>query len=324
MCGTGHPGYAAGMRAVGVNDYGGPDALEVVELPEPHAGAGEVRLRVRAAAVNPTDTLARDGTRAETQRKDPPPYVPGMDAAGVVDEIGEGTDTELHVGDAAMAIVVPDGSHGAYAEQVVLPAASVVRMPEGLDANQAATIPMNSLTARRALDALDLAPGQTIAVTGAAGAFGGAVVELARADRLRVVADAAEADEDLVRSLGADVVVRRGEGVAGRIRDAEPGGVDGLADGSLQGDALLDAVRDGGGVVTVRGHVGPDERGITWHPIMVHDYAQDHARLDRLREQVEAGHLTPRVADVLPAEEAADAHRRLEAGGVRGRLVLTF
>ena len=76
------------MRAIGVNSYGGPDALEVVELPEPHADPGEVRLRVRAAAVNPTDTLARDGTRAERQRKDLPPYVPGMDAAGEIDEIG--------------------------------------------------------------------------------------------------------------------------------------------------------------------------------------------------------------------------------------------
>ena len=317
-------GYVTRMRAVGVNEFGGPEALEIVELPEPHAGPGEVRLRVRAAAVSPTDTLARNGARAEAQRKDPPPYVPGMDAAGVVDEIGEGTDTELHVGDDAMAIVVPDGSHGAYAEQVVLPAASVVRAPKDLDAAQASTIPMNALTARRALDALQLAPGQTLAVTGAAGAFGGALVELAKADRLRVVADASEADETLVRSLGADVVVRRGEGVAQRIRDAEPGGVDGLADGSLQGDELMDAVRDGGGIVTVRGYVGPDDRGITWHPIMVRDYARDHARLDRLREQVDAGQLTPRVADVLPADQAPEAHRRLEAGGVRGRLVLTF
>jgi NADPH:quinone reductase len=221
------------VRAIGVHEYGGPDALEVVELPEPHAGRGEVRLRVRAAAVNPTDTLVRNGARAEHQRKDPPPYVPGMDAAGEVDEIGEGTDTELHVGDAAMAIVVPDGSHGAYAEHVVVPAASVVRAPAGTTAVEAATVPMNALTARLALDTLGLAPGQTVAVTGAAGAFGGYVVQLAKADRLTVVADAAEADEELVRSLGADVVVRRGDDVARRIRDDQPGGVDAVVDGSL-------------------------------------------------------------------------------------------
>ncbi|GAA4802682.1 NADP-dependent oxidoreductase [Actinomycetospora chlora] len=319
------------MRAIGVNTDGGPEALEVVELPEPHAGRGEVRLRVRAAAVNPTDTFVRNGDRAssasDTARrwgKDPPPYVPGMDAAGEVDEIGEGTDTELHVGDAAMAVVVPDGSHGAYAEHVVVPAGSVVRAPAGASVAAAATLPMNALTARHALDVLALAPGQTIAVTGAAGAFGGYVVQLAKADRLTVVADASEADEELVRSLGADVVVRRGDGVAARIRDDQPGGVDAVADGSLQGDALLDAVRDGGRIATVRGHRGAEERGITWHPVFVRDVAQDHAALDRLRRQAEDGVLTLRVADTLPAEQAPEAHRRLEAGGVRGRLVLTF
>jgi NADPH:quinone reductase-like Zn-dependent oxidoreductase len=312
------------MRAIGVTEYGGPDALEVVELPEPHTGPGEVRLRVHAAAVNPTDTYVRDGSRAERQEKDPPPYVPGMDAAGVVDEIGAGTDTELHVGDAAMAVVVPDGSHGAYAEYVVVPAGSVVHAPDGVSHVEASTLPMNALTARRALDLLDLPPGATVAVTGAAGAFGGYAVQLAKADRLTVVADASEADQTLVRGLGADVVVRRGDDVAARIRAAEPGGVDAVLDGSVQGDALMDAVRDGGAIATVRGHVGPDERGITWRPTMVRDVAEDHARLDTLRRQVEDGVLDLRVADVLPAEKAAEAHRRLEAGGVRGRLVLTW
>jgi NADPH:quinone reductase-like Zn-dependent oxidoreductase len=307
-----------------VNEYGGPDALEVVELPEPHAGPGQIRLRVRAAAVNPTDTFVRNGDRAERQRKDPPPYVPGMDAAGEVDEIGEGTDTELHVGDAAMAVVVPDGSHGAYAEHVVVPAGSVVRVPQGASLAEAATLPMNALTARLALDTLALEPGRTVAVTGAAGAFGGYVVQLAKADRLTVVADASEADEELVHALGADVVVRRGDDVAERIRESQPGGVDGLADGSVQGDVLMDAVRDGGKIVTVRGHTGPQERGITWHPVLVRNVATDHAALDALRRQAEEGALTPRVADTIPAEKAAEAHRRLEAGGVRGRLVLTF
>src|SRR3954454_11750485 len=139
------------MRAIGVHEYGGPDALEVVELPEPHAGRGEVLMLVRAAAVNPTNTLARDGSRAERQRKDPPPYVPGMDAAGEVDEIGEGTDTELPVGAAAMAVVVPDGAPAAYAEYVVVPAASAVRAPSGPSAVEAATLPMNAMTARLAL-----------------------------------------------------------------------------------------------------------------------------------------------------------------------------
>ena len=86
--------------------HGGPDALEVVDLPEVHAGPDQVRARIHAAAVNPTDTLARNGSRAEQQKADPPPYVPGMDVAGIVDEVGDGVSTGVQVGDTVMAMVV--------------------------------------------------------------------------------------------------------------------------------------------------------------------------------------------------------------------------
>lgn len=310
------------MKAVGVVDFGGPEALRVLEVPEPHAGPGQVRIRVRAAAVNPTDTGLRAGLRARDGIE--PPYVPGMDAAGVVDEIGDGAPADLSVGDHVMAIVVPRGAHGAYAEYVVVPAGSVTHAPAGADDVHACTLPMNGLTARRALDLLDPPSGGTVAVTGAAGAFGGYLVQLAKAAGLRVVADAADRDESLVAGLGADIVVRRGDDVAARVRGAVPDGVDGLGDGALLDAAVLDAVKDGGRIATVRGYRGPAERGVTWHPVMVRDYAEDRARLDRLREQAESGALTCRVADTLPADQAAEAHRRLAAGGVRGRLVLTF
>ncbi len=161
------------MRAVGVTSYGGPEALVIVELPEPQPGPGEIRIRVHAATVNPTDTYVRNGARAAMQRVKPFPYVPGMDAAGVVDAIGPGTDTDLRVGEAVMAIVVPDGSHGAYSEQLVVPADSAVRAPKGATHVEASTLPMNGLTARRSLDQLALRPGQTLLVTGAAGCYGG-------------------------------------------------------------------------------------------------------------------------------------------------------
>jgi NADPH:quinone reductase-like Zn-dependent oxidoreductase len=181
---------------------------------------------------------------------------------------------------------------------------------------------MNGLTARLALDLLALRPGQTIAVTGAAGAFGGYVVQLAGADGLRVIADASAADEALVRRLGADDVVRRGDDVADRIRAIVPAGVDGLADGALLFDRALPAVRDGGGFAVVRGFSGETERGITIHSVLVRSYAKEHAKLDRLRQQVEEGDLTLRVARTFPIGQAAEAHRILEAGGTRGRLVL--
>ena len=128
------------MRAVGVTEWGGPEALRIVELPEPEAGPGEVRIRVYAAAVNPTDTLLRDGSRAEALRDVPSPFVPGMDAAGVLDQIGPGVQTSLQVGDPVMAIVLPAGAHGAYAEQIVVPAESVVRTSQGASHAEAASL----------------------------------------------------------------------------------------------------------------------------------------------------------------------------------------
>ena len=101
------------MKAIGVEEFGGPEALQIFEVEETHAGPGQVRIRVHAATVNPTDTGIRDGSRADMLRKDPPPYIPGMDLAGVIDELGPGTETTLAVGDAVMAMVVPSGSHGA-------------------------------------------------------------------------------------------------------------------------------------------------------------------------------------------------------------------
>src|SRR5919206_8116 len=117
------------MRAVGVTEFGGPEALHMVDVPEEHAGPGEVRLRVRAATVNPTDTHAVLGSYAERDPVKQPPWVPGMDVAGVVDEVGDGVE-HLAVGDSAMGVVVPSGAHGGYYDSLVLPAGPVVRTPK--------------------------------------------------------------------------------------------------------------------------------------------------------------------------------------------------
>ena len=312
------------MRAVGVNVHGGPEALEVVELPEVNAGPGEVRIQIYAAAVNPTDTMARNGSRAEQQKLDPPPYVPGMDLAGIVDQVGEGVATRVKVGDAVMAMVVPKASHGAYREQIVLAARAVLPAPAGTTHVEACTLPMNGLTARLSLDLLGLSPGQTLAVTGAAGAYGGYVIQIAKAEGLTVIADASEADQGLVKSLGADIVVRRGDDVAAQIRKHYPDGVDGLADGAVQKELVIPAVRDGGAFTSVRGFEGEAQRRIAFSNTWVRTYDGEYEKLDRLREQVEAGAITLRVADTYPPERAGEAHRRLEAGGTRGRLVITF
>jgi len=311
------------MRVVGVMEFGGPEVLKVYDIPERHAGPDEVRVAVRSAAVNPTDTYTRNGARAEMLKAFPPPYVPGMDIAGVVDEVGDRVTT-VRVGDSVMGIVVPYGSHGGYSESIVLPAGSVTHAPRGTSHAEACTLPMNGLTARLSLDQSALSPGETLAVTGAAGAYGGYVVQLAKADGLRVIADASEKDEELVRSLGADVVVRRGPDVATRIREHVPNGVDGLADGSVQNDEIVPAVKNGGAIATVRGWKSDLERGIALHETWVRDYAQAWDKLDRLREQAEQGLLSLRVARTFPCDEAGKAHELLQAGGTRGRFVIEF
>ncbi len=303
--------------------FGGPEVLEIVELPEVHAGPGEVRMRVHAVAVNPTDTLARNGSRAEQQKVDPPPYVPGMDAAGIVDEVGEGV-TGVAVGDRVMAIVVPRGSHGAYRESLVLPAESVAGAPAGSSHAEACTLPMNGLTARLSLDLLGLQPGDTLAVTGAAGAYGGYMVQLAKHAGLVVIADASEADTELVTRLGADVVLPRGEDFAARVREHYPDGVDALADGAVQNELVIGAVRDGGAFTSVRGFPGDGQRDIRFSVTLVTKYWREQVKLDELGRLAEAGVLSLRVAQTYPAEQAAEAHRRLEAGGSRGRQVVEF
>ena len=312
------------MRAVGLYVHGGPEVLEVVDLPEVHAGSGQVRIRVHAVAVNPTDTMARNGSRAEQQKIDPPPYVPGMDVAGVVDEVDDDISTNVAVGDAVMAMVVPNASHGAYREQIVLNARSVVPAPAGTSHVEACTLPMNGLTARQSLDLLGLSSGQTLAVTGAAGAYGGYVIQLAKTEGLTVIADASEADRELVTDLGADIVVLRGDDVATRFREHFSDGVDGLADGAVQNELVIPAVRDGGAFTSVRGFIGEPLRDISFTATMVRTYDGEFEKLDGLRQLVESGSITLRVADTYTPERAGEAHRRLEAGGTRGRLVIEF
>ena len=312
------------MRAVGITQFGNPDVLHMVSLPDPQPGPGEVRIRVHAATVNPTDTGLRNGSRAAQFKDIPPPYVPGMDAAGVLDQIGPDTPTDLQIGDHVMAIVVPSGSHGAYSELLVVPIESVTRVPAGATDAEAATLPMNGLTARLALDLLDLKPGQTLAITGAAGAVGGYGVQLGMRAGLRIIADAAPQDEQLVKELGADVVVPRGPAFAEHVRSVAPDGADGLIDAALLNELAVPAVRDGGQMATLRGYTSESGRGVTFHPVFVRRYAREHDKLDQLRRQAEAGEVTLRVARTLPAERAAEAHRILEAGGSRGRLILEF
>lgn len=309
------------MRVVGFTEPGGPEVLGIHEVADPHPGPGQVRIRVHAAAVSPTDGLMRRGLSDLSRLR--PPYVPGMDAAGVVDEVGAGS--RWQVGDAVMTSALPTGENGgAYCEYLIAADDAPARVPAGVSFEAAATISMNGLTALQALERLALAPGQVLAITGAAGILGNYAIQLAKRAGLVVVADAAPKDAELVRSLGADVVVARGSDVADRIRQEFPDGVDGLLDAALLLEGVIPAVRDEGAFAYVRAWNPPAVRGIRFTRVLVTQEYPAGRQLDGLRQAVEDGVLTPRLAGVFPADQAAEAHRLMEGGGVRGRYVLTF
>ena len=307
------------MRAVVITEPGGPEVLQLADLPVPEPGENGIRIAVKAAAVNPTDVgLRQRGGAGE------PPWIPGMDAAGVVDSVGAGVD-RLRAGEEVMAAVSPRRPEGgAQAEMIVVPAASVAPIPDGATLPQAATLPMNGLTAMRGLEMLGLSHGQTLAVSGGAGLLGSYVIPLAKERGLRVIADAKPEDDGLVRSFGADEVVPRGERFNEAIRALAPDGVDGLYDTALLGRQAFPAIRDGGGMVAVRGWQADTERGIVVHAVRVAKVLERTEWLEELRRLASDGRLQLRVAREYPPEEAGEAQRVMDAGGLRGRAVIVF
>ncbi|MEU4524495.1 NADP-dependent oxidoreductase [Amycolatopsis sp. NPDC024027] len=305
------------MRAVVVRRFGGPEVLEFAEVPVPEPGPGQVRIQVAAAAVNPVDLATRSGVLSAAG------VIParevlglGWDVAGSIDDAG---DTGFRVGEAVIGlrdrIATP---LGAYAERIVLDASAVAPAPVGVSPLEAATLPLNALTAAQALDLVETTG--TVLVTGAAGAVGGYAVALAHARKLRVVAVAAEADEAPVRAFGADEFVPRGPSLGDRVRAVVPGGVDAALDTALLGLDALDAVRGGGEFVAFAAGAAPIPlRGIRVRTVWIR---ADGERLAELASLAENGTLPLRVAGTLPLTEAAAAHERLAAGGLRGRLVL--
>ncbi|WP_369171461.1 NADP-dependent oxidoreductase [Streptomyces sp. R28] len=294
------------MRAVVVNSFGGPEVVEVVETELPEPGAREVRIKVAAAALNPVDAGVRAGVFGGAGKR----IGLGWDVAGTVDAVG--VATAWSVGDEVVALdygmVKPVGAH---AEYVVVPADAVAKAPTTVDAVHAATLPLNALTAEQALGLLEVTPGQSLLVTGAAGAVGGYAVQIAAHRGISVTALAREADEELVRSLGA------ARFTAGAI---EAGSFDAVLDAAVLGEPALEWVREGGRYVGVIPHAEPASvRGVWTGAVEV---SADGARLAELVRLVDDGVLTTRVAETFALDEAAKAHARLDEGGVRGRLVL--
>jgi NADPH2:quinone reductase len=283
-------------RAVGFTEFGGPEVLHELDVEPAALGVGEVRIRVAAATVNPTDTYLRSGQYADALTRFDPPWIPGMEAAGVVVEVGQGVRT-LAVGDQVLAVVTPMRPRGgAYTEVLVVPAGSVVPAPQGIPLTRSVTLAMNGLTAQRALDLLGLDKGAVLAVTGTTGMVGGLVARLAAGAGLEV------------RPVG---------------RDPLPGDAEALVDAAAVGVASWVTVRPGGSVAALR-PVQPDRSDVALHRVAVSDYMEEAMRLAPLLAAAERDELlVPEVIE-LDAADAVRAHRLMESGRTRPRPVLCF
>jgi NADPH:quinone reductase len=303
------------MRAVVVRRTG----VELIETAIPEPAAGQVRIAVAAAGINPVDLATSTGGLVPAGIAAPrDQYGLGWDVAGTVDAAGPGVD--LAAGTPVVGLSdqtgIPLKTHADY---VILDATSVAAAPRNVSLVEAATLPLNALTAVQALDRLALKEGDSVLVTGAAGGVGGYAVQLAKHRGLKVVATAGPDDEKLVTELGADLFVPRSADLNLAIRAELPGGVDGVVDAAVLGVAALDAVRNHGAFATLIGPPPPGLRGITVHHVLI---VADGNRLAALASLVESGALTLRVADTYPLADAATAYARLAEGGLRGRLVL--
>lgn len=293
--------------------YGGPEVLRLIEEEPPEPGVGEIRVRVRAAGVNPVDCKIRSGAFAAPG--DTFPQSLGNEFAGVVDAVGPGVASPS-VGDEVLGFTVA----AAYADHVVVPAGHVTAKPAGLPWEVAGALSAVGQTAHHAVRELGVAPGETLLVHAAAGGVGTVAVQLARDLGARVIGTARPRNHGYLRELGA-IPVAYGPGLAERVRAIAPEGV----------DAALDAV--GGEAITVslalvrdRRRIGTlvDDEAAKVHGIRRLRGARSAGTLAELAARCASGALRLPVTRRYPLAAAADAHREMETGHVRGKIVLTL
>jgi NADPH:quinone reductase-like Zn-dependent oxidoreductase len=297
------------MKAARFSQFGGPEVLEIVDLPDPHPSPGQVRIAVRAAGVNPSDWKKRRGLMDQEL-----PQTMGHEAAGVVDELGEGV-TDVAVGERVFGF---SAEEAAQAELAVL--AWYAPIPPSLDFAGAAALPAALETATRALDQLGVTGGSTLLINGASGSVGSAAVQLAVLRGARVIGTASPANHDYLRSLGAEPVAY-GKGLVERVRALAPDGIDLALDVAGSG-VLPELIELAGGpehVITVADFQGAREHGVRFS--RGDDGRALHA-LAGIGELIESGRFSLPAVQTFPLAEIAEAHRVSENGGVRGKLVL--
>ncbi|MBQ1122043.1 NADP-dependent oxidoreductase [Streptomyces smyrnaeus] len=300
------------MKKVSFAEFGGPDVLQLVDADEPHAGPGRIRIAVRAAGVNPVDWRIREGQFQKDRRTahDPIelPAGVGLDAAGVVDEVGEGVEG-VQIGDQ----VFGEGS-STYAEFAVLSAWA--RMPEGLTFQEAAGYPSVVETALRIIREVGVRSGQTLLVSGASGGVGSAVLQIARARGITVIGTAGAANQDYLRGLGA-LATTYGEGWVERVRRL--GQVDAALDlaGSGVIRELVELTGDPLKVISIADLDAP-KLGVRFSGVA----GSVPEALTEAADLISRGKLHIPVEKSYPLAEAAAAHTDSQAGHTRGRRVM--
>ncbi|MEA2508994.1 MAG: NADPH:quinone reductase [Actinomycetota bacterium] len=315
---------ARSMRAVVAANFGGPQVMEVQRISVPTPGKGEVLVAIQAAGTNPVDASNRsDGTWAGLS----PPIVPGSDASGVIEATGEDV-LDLASGDEVFYMSDFMGNPmGTYAEYQVVDAAIVTRKPERLSHVEAAAVPLAAGTAYEVvIRRLDVQKGEWVLLHGAAGGVGAFALQMAIARGARVIASASLPRHSKLMEMGASVCLDyRTQDVPSAARDAAGAELDAVAD-FVGGDLIsrsLAAIRPNGRAASIASVEGDLEllmdRNITLHGVLVRP---DRVRLEKLREMLDAGTLHVLIDEVLPLEEAARVHLRLEAGHGQGKVVL--
>jgi NADPH:quinone reductase-like Zn-dependent oxidoreductase len=301
------------MQGIQFTQFGGPEVLELVELPDPEPGPGQIRVAVRATGINPIDWKVRSGAMGGDL-----PRRTGQEVAGVVDKVGDGV-TGVEVGEAVFGAVA--GGGGAAELALV---ENYARLPQGLDFAGAAALPVAVETAVRTLDVLGVGVGQTLVINGASGSVGIAAVQCARARGARVIGTASAANQDYVREFGAEPTTY-GDGLVERVR-ALAGERDGVVDRALDasGGGMLPALVELTGaperVVTIADYAGAEQTGVPFSGGTGTERAW-HALAD-VAQLITDGRFRLPVAQTFPLADIAEAHQISESGHPRGKLVL--